>query len=235
MSDEAAIRVNFGRPMPVFPLAAVTLMPHAVVQLHVFEERYKQMVTDALDGPGQIAMAVFEGDSWQEDYHGRPPLRTAVCVGQIMQHQRLPDGRYLLAVHGICRGRIVEELPEDEERLYRMAVLEPIGINPVDEEEVATIRSRLERMLSRTRLADLKDAEQVVAHLRDESVPTPAILELLAFTVFGEPELRYQLLAEPNVHRRAEIVEGELATLEQLLRRAAPQRGVEGVKGCSWN
>ncbi|MGP1309805.1 MAG: LON peptidase substrate-binding domain-containing protein, partial [Phycisphaerales bacterium] len=95
MSDEApAIRVNFNRPMPVFPLREVVLFPHAAIPLHIFEERYRDMVDDALDGAGQIAMAVFEGERWTQEYHGRPPIRPAVCVGQILQHERLADGRY---------------------------------------------------------------------------------------------------------------------------------------------
>ena len=52
MSDETAIQVNFGRPMPVFPLDQVTLLPQQVLPLHIFEPRYRQMVTDALDGSG---------------------------------------------------------------------------------------------------------------------------------------------------------------------------------------
>jgi len=56
-----AIRVNFGRPMPVFPLPDAVLLPHAIQPLHVFEQRYRQLVNDCLDGSGQIAIAAFAG------------------------------------------------------------------------------------------------------------------------------------------------------------------------------
>src|SRR5580765_1551354 len=114
MSEETTISVNFGKPMPIFPLNSVVLLPHGVLPLHVFEDRYRQMVGDALDGSGQIAMAVFEGADWKQEYHCRPPVRPAVCVGQIIQHHKLPDGRYNIALQGICRARILQELPADD-------------------------------------------------------------------------------------------------------------------------
>lgn len=235
MAEEIAIRVNFGKPMPLFPLDAVSLMPHAVLQLHVFEERYKQMVTDALDGPGQIAMAIFEGDSWQVEYQGRPPLRSAVCVGQIVQHHRYADGRYTIALHGVCRARITQELPPDEDRPYRMALMEPVGIEPADEGVLAAPRTRLVELLSQTRLSDLKDAGTVVKHLQDDEVPTSAVLELVTFSILTDQELRYRLLAEGDVNLRAGVIETELRRLQHVLDRAAPQRAVDTPKGCTWN
>lgn len=235
MSDETAIRVNFGRAMPMFPLNSVTLMPHAVLQLHIFEERYRRMIADALDGPGQIAMAVFAGEGWKDDYLGRPPLRSAVCVGQIMQHQQLPDGRYNVALHGVCRARIVQELPNEEERLYREAVLEPVGIEAIDEEELSPTRERLLSLLTSSSLADLKDAEAVCNHLRDDEVPTSAILELVSFSILGDAELRYRLLAEGDPVKRSKVIEVELFSLRRLLDQAIKQREVDVPKGCSWN
>ena len=104
MADTTSIRVNFGKPMAFFPLAAVSLVPHGVVQLHIFEPRYRQMVSDALDEAGQIAMAVFDGEAWQEEYHGAPPVRPMMCVGQIVAHEALADGRFNIALQGGVPG-----------------------------------------------------------------------------------------------------------------------------------
>lgn len=96
MSDEIAIQVHFGKPMPLFPLGVVALMPQQVAPFHIFEPRYRQMIGDALDGSGQIAMATYDTSNLDEfDYSGDTmPLRPAVCVGQVFQHERLPDGHY---------------------------------------------------------------------------------------------------------------------------------------------
>jgi len=235
MSDEVAIRVNFGRPMPVFPLHAVTLMPHALLHLHIFEPRYRQMVTDALDGPGQIAMAIFKGDHWRQTYHGRPALREAMCVGQIVAHEQMADGRFNLALHGVCRARLVSELPADEERLYRSALLEPIAVEETDNDALKPTRLNLIRLLAKSSLHDLKHASDIVAHLRDQDVPTSAVLELVTILILENDELRYQLLEEPDVQCRANLVLDQLRSLQRLLDRAAPQRLGLTEKGCSWN
>lgn len=243
-SEATEIRLNFGRPMAFFPLPVAMLMPHAVRGIHIFEPRYRQMVRDALDGPGQIAMAVFRGEGWKADYHGRPPVRPAVCVGQIVQHQQLEDGRYNLLLHGVCRARIIEELDPEPEVLYRRAMMEPLGLDPNDEDELGHIRARLRERLADRPLADLRDAPSVVKHIDDPEIPTAAILELVTCSVLADSDLRYygelhyQLLAEPDVRLRAKMIDVQLDDLARLIRRAERQRssGDEPApKGCTWN
>lgn len=240
--DEDSIRVNFSRPMPLFPLAAVALMPHAVLPLHIFEDRYRQMVASALDGPGQIALAVYAGnpEDWADDDEGLPRLRPAVCVGQIVQHHRLPDGRFNIALHGVCRARIVEETdPADDEdapdRLYRTATLEPVGLGDVDDTRLVTVRGRLAHALAETSLADFHEAGAVLKHLGNDEIPTSAILEFVTFSLLSDSELRYHLLAEGDVLRRARLIESELGQIRKLLDRARQQSAVPAPKGVSWN
>lgn len=232
--EPAAIRVNFGRPMPLFPLEAVSLVPHAVLPLHIFEPRYRQMAGEALDGPGQIAMAVYDEES-APDEHLRPALRAAVCVGQIMQHHQLADGRYNIALHGVCRARIISELPPDEDRAYRLAYLEPVGLEDVAEQELAAPKDRLLEMLTHKPLTDLRDADAVVRHLRDGEVPTSAVLELVTFSMLTDAELRYRLLEEGDVRKRVVLVERELGRLRELLGKAAPQRRTDQPRGVHLN
>lgn len=235
MGEENTIRVNFARPMPIFPLESVVLLPQQVLHLHIFEPRYQQMVEHALDGPGQIAMAIFEGQRWKQEYHGRPPIRQAVCVGQILQHERLPDGRYNVLLQGVCRARIVRPVPPTAGRLYREATLEPVGPSETDESELAPQRQRLRRTLASPELADLAAAASVLEVLDDEDIPTTAVLELVSFTLVQDPELKYALLAEGDPHRRAEMVLAELEHLRGLIRQARAQRVGDLPRGCSWN
>ena len=235
MAGEMTIRVNFGKPMPLFPLSSPSLMPQGVLPLNIFEPRYRQMIGDALDSSGQIAMAVFEGGRWMKEYHGRPPLRPAVCVGQIVHHVKLPDDRYAIMLQGICRGKILHEIPPDGEKLYRQAYLEPVGLDMGDETLLAPYRRHLAEALERKPLSDLRNSDQFVEHLRNEDVPTMAIIELLGLTFLSESETRYRLLETGDAESRVQLVSGELHSLESLLNRASPQRAVEQPKGCSWN
>lgn len=234
-SEESTIRVNFGKPMAIFPLDSVSLLPQQVLPLHIFEPRYRLMVEHALDGAGQFAMAVFKGGAWKQEYHGRPPVMPAVCIGQIAQHEKLPDGRFNVLLQGVCRARIVRELPPDEDRLYRAAYLEPVDAGPHEDEDLAESREYLEEALGQGPLSQLAAARTVLEYVQNESVPTSALLELVSFTMLAGKTLRYRLLAEGNIHRRAGIIKNELETLSSLLRRAADQHPEEWPKGMSWN
>lgn len=227
MSDGETISVDFGKPMPLFPLAQVTLMPHAALPIHIFESRYRAMTRDVLQSSGQIALAVYAGGEWMgEDEAGADtaPVRPAVCVSQVVQHERLPDGRYNLLVQGVCRAQIVREInPQEHGKPYRVALLRPVGVE-TEEDVMASERSRLTALFAGTSLRDLREAKTIVKHLADEDVPTSAILELVTFSVLPDPELRYKLLAEGNALRRSAIIRTQLDAIRSLLDRAAPQR-----------
>src|ERR1051325_908181 len=126
MSSETTVQVNFGDSMPLFPLNGTMLMPHGVLHLHMFEPRYRQMTQDILESTKQFATATFQGDQWEHEYHGRPAIRPVVCVSHVVQHAEVADGTYGLIVQGLCRARVIEELPADEEKLYRRALLKPL-------------------------------------------------------------------------------------------------------------
>ena len=234
MSDEQTVRVNFGKPVPLFPLDRVTLLPQQVLPLHIFEPRYKQMIADSLDAAGQIAMGVFRGARWKLEYHGHPPVMPAVCVGQIVQHEKLPDERYNILIQGVCRARITDEVPGDDQRLYRTAMLEPIDVDDEDD-ELDGAREHMEHLLTTGELSKLAAAETILEYVRNEEVPTTALLELISFVLVTDDRQRYRLLAEPNVGRRADVLLGELDHLRSLIRRGETQRPDEWPKGLSWN
>jgi uncharacterized protein len=228
MSDELSIRLNFGRPMPIFPLATVTLLPHAVMPLHIFESRYRQMITDALDGAGQIAMGVFKGDHWRWEYEGKPPIRAAVCVGQIVQHHKLDDGRYYVVLQGICRAKVISEIsPPSEHTLYRQVMLEPLGLDLTNEEDLMPGREQLCRLFLESTLSDLTRAKTFVRHLADTSIPISAVLDFIIAELVPDPEAKYELLAEPNTPARLNTVVAHLNKIQTLLAEAKPQRATK--------
>src|SRR5690242_6561563 len=94
--------------VPLFPLPNVVLLPRAILPLHIFEDRYKQMTADALAGNRQIAMALLK-PGWERDYYQAPQIEPEVCVGTILSHEKLPDGKYNFLLQGQVRARIVKE------------------------------------------------------------------------------------------------------------------------------
>ena len=90
------------RPLiiPLFPLPNFVLFPGVRVPLHIFEPRYRQMVSDVAANHGIIGMMMLKGP-WERDYYGFPDLFGVGCAGHIEELIRLPDGRFNLILEGI--------------------------------------------------------------------------------------------------------------------------------------
>jgi hypothetical protein len=230
-----AIRVNFGRPLPVFPLPDAVLLPHAIQPLHIFESRYRQMVDECLDGSGQIAIASFEGAGWCDEYEGHPSLRPAVCVGQIVQHEATQDGRHDILLQGICRARIVRMIEPENGRKYRLADLAPLEAVSSHPPPMKDIRAQLRQMLTSPRLSRLRAVDTVMEWFDRDDVSTHSLLEFIGFALLKDRELKYRLLAEANPIRRAGIIKDELASIDQLVGRAQRQPYEAWPKGMAWN
>lgn len=90
--------------LSIFPLPGAILFPGLQLPLHIFEPRYRAMVSDALARDRRIAMiqpqAPMEG----------APLFSVGCVGHIGQVEALDDGRFNVVLEGVSRFRIVREL-----------------------------------------------------------------------------------------------------------------------------
>lgn len=232
--ETETVRVNFGQPTPLFPLHTVTLFPHTVLPLHIFEPRYRQMVEHVLDRAGQIALAVIDADA-SPDGCGRPTLRPAVCIGQVIQHERLLDGRYNILLQGICRAQVLVEEPPDEDRLYRQALLQPIESNSTDAAALEDVRDRLRGLLTDAPLNRLSAAENVASCLSRPEAPTTAVLELVVVSIITNDDVRYRLLAEGDPLARAKIIDDELESLRALLNQAEKQLDPTSPKGVTWN
>ena len=235
VQDEESIRVNFGHPMPVFPIAGLTLLPQQVVPLHIFESRYRVMVREVLDGSGQIAMACFAGAAPVSDASKPLPLRPAVCVGHIINHEKLSGGRYNILLQGVCRAKIMREFETKQDRPYRTAQLEPVSLESADPDRLDGLREHVSDMLSEGALSKLRVADRVLEFVRNEDIPPEVLLELISFTLIEDQETRYRLLAEGRSEQRASIVERELGRLGRVLDAASRQSRDDWPKGMSWN
>ena len=92
------------RLLPIFPLSVV-LLPATPLPLHIFEERYKQMIGEAMTASSEFGIVLAKDD-------GIVNLGCTAMVDRILQ--RYPDGRLDLIVVGQRRFRIAsldEELP----------------------------------------------------------------------------------------------------------------------------
>ena len=118
MDDDLDLR-DFSNVRRLFPLPGVVLFPHAVLPLHIFEPRYRQMTEDALAGDRLVTIVQLRPAGRVDVAGRRRRSRRSAASGRILQHERLPDGRFNFLLLGRKRVRLIREVPSG--KLYRMA------------------------------------------------------------------------------------------------------------------
>jgi uncharacterized protein len=198
--------------VPLFPLPNVVLFPRAVLPLHIFEQRYREMVADALEGDRLIAMALLR-PGWEKHYYARPEIEPIVCVGTILTHELLPDGKYNLLLQGTQRARIV---CEHGQRAYRVADLVTLEETPIAESDLASHRQQLVEIFSDAKFAVTSAGRQFLQILMSP-LPTSDVADLLAFNLLEDVGLKQSLLADPDIRRRvARVIEAMHAVRSAL-------------------
>jgi uncharacterized protein len=211
---------TFSGVVRLFPLPNLVLYPHVMQPLHIFEERYREMLEDALAGDQLITMAVLE-PGWETDYDSRPPVSEFACLGKVVAHHRLPDGRSNVLLLGVQRVQIVKEL--DPLRSFRQARVELVedcydfGSSAerkrVQEELLTAFRSHLP--------CSCELPEQLESMLSDQ-LPLGLLTDLASYALPLLADVKLQLLSECCVRSRAEILLGEVKKLAATAVRKSP-------------
>lgn len=199
----------FFERVPLFPLPGVVLFPRAVLPLHVFEERYKAMTADALDGKRQIAMALLR-PGWEKNYYGKPEIEPVVCVGRILTHEALADGKFNFLLQGVARATIAREY---DGKPYRVADLETLKEIPAKPSMLNASRKLLADVLENALSASMPGAKQFLGML-STALPTDAIVDLIAFHLLEDVPTKQMILSDGDVGRRIELVIAALARMK---------------------
>jgi Lon protease-like protein len=199
--------------LPLFPLPAV-LFPGAPMPLHIFEPRYRRMVSRCLEGDGRFGLLHHDCDEQGPflSEEGR-----VGCVAEIEKHQPLPDGRSLILVRGVARFQITSEL-ESEEPFYEASVSGYTDTTRPHPDAIQKVRARTLELF----------------HAVLESFPEPPD-EVPAFDL--NRELSFQLAPTIQIDRRWQQslleLQDEVYRLERLdaVFQAAIDRNIHGEEG----
>ena len=191
----------------LFPLSVV-LLPGEVAPLHIFEERYKLLFNELMDG-GEFGTILVEEEG----------LRERGCSARLAQLiERLDDGRLNVLVQGARRFRLLEiREPEDLGSTYLTGVVEFFDDDEPEapQELVGKALEAFRRMLL---LMDVPSP-------REPAGDGPLSFRLAAAVDFGAP-LKQELLEAVSEQQRLETL---LAIMETLLPRLELRRQREGA------
>ena len=111
---------NFPKTIPVFPLSNFIIFPKTTVPLNIFEERYLNMVDDAMKSNKLIGM--IQPVKSRNENNDQPDLHKIGCLGKITSFRETNDGRYLIELKGIIRFQTIEEIKTKKK--YREFVID---------------------------------------------------------------------------------------------------------------
>lgn len=212
--------------LPLFPLGTV-LFPGGTLNLHIFEDRYRQMIGRCLDQHSPFGVVLIrEGD---EVIEGRTVARpvapyTIGTVAQISANVRLEDGRYLLTATGQQRFRI-KAITQPAPYLIATVDLLTDAEDPAAEPIAAELRAAYERYWQAMHLATgvPLEAEELSGNPMEMSYQ-------LADRIQIEPARKQQWL-EADVASRLAAIAAELRAELALLPAAGKRKANDSWSG----
>ena len=179
-------------PLPVFPLPGVFLFPGTILPLHIHEPRYRQMIEDLLDKRGWLVISAIQAGH-ESEAPGDPPFYPVGGLGEIVGHNHLEDGRFLVTLHGLTRVR-VREVESDQP--YRLVKYEGIQESQPTGKGAIAVTQALRAAIEERSEEDLEIPEDA---------PMAPLADLLLHFLKLPPEEMQAAFAEPDAGRRAHI------------------------------
>lgn len=188
----------------LFPLPDLIMFPHVMQPLHIFEPRYRDLLNEALDSDGLIAMCML-APGWENDYEGRPPLLPYACLGRVVTHQRTENGEYNILLLGMRRIRIDRELPASKSfRMAEVTLLDDFCTEDNDGRRPA-LQAALTQQFQDF-LPHGKSADAALKELLATEIPLGVLTDLVSFALPMEMHQKRDLLGECDIDRRATML-----------------------------
>lgn len=200
--------------LPLFPLGTV-LYPGLLLPLNIFEERYRELVRDLLDGPQPRRFGVIAIRKGRETgVDGISALYQIGCTATVREVAEQDDGRYHLVTVGTRRFRLASL---DNSRPYLQGEVDLLEEEVGDEAAAGLAVQAVQRGFHGyvEALASRESVEVTVPELPDE----PLLLSyLVAASMILDLSVRQDLLAEPDAERRLGAERALLARETTMLR-----------------
>lgn len=183
--------------IPVFPMPGIILLPRGQLPLNIFEPRYLNMIDDAMASDRMLGLIQSTGGPRR-----LPGLSAVGCAGRITSFAETSDGRYLVTLTGVCRFRVISELPSQTPyRQVRAAFASfeaDLSVPPGDDFDREPFLDALRAYLERRQLEIDWDTAG--------SAPQEALCNSLSMALPFEPAEKQALLEAPTLETRCAIL-----------------------------
>lgn len=192
------------RRLAIFPLGGALLFPRMHLPLHIFEPRYRAMITEVMARDQRIGMIQPSGPGEP------PPLFSVGCVGRISEIEALDDGRFNIILEGESRFRVGREL--DVSTPFRQLEVELFSPEQDDAGTLASIERAALEDEARAFAASLGyNIEWESVEKLDDEMLVNAIAQIAPFDVTA----KQALLEAADLPNRTEMI----IQLMQFVRR----------------
>ena len=206
------------KTISLFPLPNSVFYPGTVLPLHIFEERYRKMIDDAIDSGQWIGMVLLK-PGYEEEYNGSPDIHPVGCAGSLDHWAQHDDGKYDIVLRGQSRFRIVREVGDT---LYRQAEVELL--NSVNDQTIGPSADLYKQLIGKfhafTSQLPLENAQRVEIDVQDCKTLSEMVDRVAYF--FDQPlNDRQHFLEELDVMKRYQQVHDLIDLKQRIVQQSA--------------
>lgn len=188
--------------VPVMTLPQVVFFPQTLMPLHIFEPRYREMLTQVLAKDRLMAVVGLDAGRQHEPETFEPPHRVAT-VGIIRACQKNADGTSNLLLQGLCRAEIVAIAQEIPFRLIHIKALQ--SRSSESPETNTALRHEITRLIGLKQTCGGHSPNALADFMR--TVEDPDIFaDIAAFNFCESPLLKQRLLETLDVSERLQAL-----------------------------
>jgi ATP-dependent Lon protease len=215
------MEITLPNEVPVMTLPNTAFFPQALMPLHIFEPRYRQMLVDVLASDRLFAVAGLDLDGVKDPLQFEPPHRIA-SVGIVRACQKNENGTSNLLLQGLCRVKIVKIVHDEPYRRIKVKALSSEAGATSKENEA--LRRELGRLLTLKSKIAAVGSREMAAFLKTVRDPE-AFVDIAAFSLCDDALLKQRLLETLDVHRRLKLFNEQL---REEIDRLKLQRKLQG-------
>ena len=192
--------VELPNAVPVMPLPGVLLFPNALLPLHIFEPRFRDMLDRALQDDRMLCVALVrpERQQWRSSADFFPVSTVGLiraCVGR-------SDGTSDLILQGIRRVKFSEF---EQEAPFPIARIKPLKTRTKLTVETDALAAKVLEFYIRLKESGRELPEKIDLYLSEMNDPE-MLADLIAATFISDATRRQQLLEELDLNQRLRLL-----------------------------